>query len=177
MARCPPHRPGPASLPPPSRPRTLHADATLDLISAKLPPVLFTILLRILQSQYEDGPWGVNHNPEQTAFCVLALAQLASLPYTSLIRDQIDAAISTDRAWLGASGMATSAHINPVSYISVGKINYGIDHVSQGYVISALNAPVPTYAPETVSSGAPTISEKRVESFSKFYFRGPMLKA
>ena len=118
----------------------------------------------------------MNHNPEETAYCVLALAQLASLPYTSLIRDQIDAAIASGRAYLHTSGMATSAYINPASYIWVEKISYAIEHVCQGYVISALNAPVPTYAPETVNSGAPSISEKRVEYFSKFYFRCPMFK-
>ena len=118
----------------------------------------------------------MNHNPEETAYCVLALAQLASLPYTSLIRDHIDDAIASGRTYLQASDAAAGAYVNPASYIWIGKINYSVEHLCRGYVISALNAPVPTYAPEAVSSGAPTISEKRVKSFSKFYFRCPMFK-
>ncbi|KAF7362455.1 Ent-kaurene synthase [Mycena venus] len=154
----------------------LFAEASPDFISAKLHPVLFTILLRILQSQHADGSWGVNPNSEETAYCVLALAQLASLPYTSLIRDQIDISIGSGRAYLQASGTATRALVDPASHIWVGKINYGIQHVRQGYVISALAAPVPTYAPETMGLGAPRLSETRIEYFREFYSRCRMFQ-
>jgi hypothetical protein len=118
----------------------------------------------------------MNPNSEETAYCVLALAQLASLPYTSLIRDQIDISIGSGRAYLRASGTATRALIDPASHIWVGKINYGIEHVRQGYVISALAAPVPTYAPETMGSGAPCLIETRIEYFREFYSRCRMFQ-
>ncbi|KAJ6480332.1 Ent-kaurene synthase [Mycena sanguinolenta] len=149
----------------------LFAEVSSDNISAKLPPVLFTILLQILQSQHADGSWGVNPNAEETAYCILALAQLASLPYTSPIHDQIVISIGSGRAYLQASGRAARAPIDSDSHIWVGKVNYGIEHICQGYVISALAAPVPTYAPETLGSGAPGLSETQIEYFRELYSR------
>ncbi|KAK7460601.1 hypothetical protein VKT23_009321 [Stygiomarasmius scandens] len=155
--------------------RGLYGDAVSeDLLTLKTPIALFQILLRIMQSQNEDGSWGTrNPNVEETAYCVLALAQLASLPYHALLRDQIDTSVAAGRRYIQAN-ISQSSYIEPDSYIWVGKVAYGIEHVCRGYVISALNAPVPTYSPESVSSGAPPIPVKRVEYFTNFYFQLPM---
>ncbi|KAF5367991.1 hypothetical protein D9758_004488 [Tetrapyrgos nigripes] len=118
-------------------------------LGVRLPLVLFKILSCILQTKNEDGSWGVNGNPEETAYCVLSLARLASLPCigTKSFSKQIDLAIASGRRYLKPW---VSRKLEASSLIWIGKVLYSSERVCRSYVIAALHAPVPTYSPETL---------------------------
>ncbi|KAE9384770.1 hypothetical protein BT96DRAFT_1026800 [Gymnopus androsaceus JB14] len=124
-------------------------DVPENLITAKIPTVLFKILSCMLQTQNEDGSWGDNGNPEETADCVLSLARLASLPCASSFHGQITAAIASGRRYLEPW---VSKELNATSLIWIEKVLYSIECICRSYVIAALHAPVPTYLPENLPS-------------------------
>ena len=147
------------------------------LLTVKIPVTLFQMVVRALQSQRSDGSWGTNGSREETAYAIVALANLASLPYTEIIRDQIETAISCGRKSLSSRCIARDSMLGSDDFIWVGKIGYGVEHVCRSYILAAMHVPVPMYRPSTVSSGAPPVSAGSVENFTKFYLRLPMFNA
>ncbi|KAF5345036.1 hypothetical protein D9758_010408 [Tetrapyrgos nigripes] len=124
-------------------------DAPENIIRAKIPAVLFKILSCILRTQNEDGSWGDNGNPEETADCVLSLARLASLPCATPFNIQIKSAITSGRRYLEPW---VSKELDATSLIWIEKVLYSIERICRSYVIAALHAPVPMYPPTTLPS-------------------------
>ena len=149
-------------------------DISQNLLNVKIPVTLFQMLLRTLQSQRSDGSWGPNGSREETAYAILALANLASLPYTELLREQIHTAITRGRKSLSSRWEARDSILGSDDFIWVGKIGYGVEHVCRSYTLAAMHVPVPMYEASTVSSGAPPVPVRSVEKFTKFYLRLPM---
>ncbi|KAF9061663.1 terpenoid cyclases/protein prenyltransferase alpha-alpha toroid, partial [Rhodocollybia butyracea] len=129
-------------------------DISEALITVKIPAILFKILSCVLQTQNEDGSWGSNGNPEETADCVLSLARLASLPCASSFQSRITAAIASGRSYLEPW---VSKELDATSLIWIEKVLYSIERICRSYVIAALHAPVPTYPPETLPSTSKSI--------------------
>ena len=93
--------------------------------------VLFQILTRTLQSQNEDGSWGKKGNREETAYALITLANVDSLPFVTPIAGQIETAISKGRKYLNATGALENLKLTPNDYVWSGKIAYGVEHVCQ----------------------------------------------
>ncbi|CAF4038026.1 unnamed protein product [Adineta steineri] len=97
-----------------------------NLIKDKVPIVLFQLIVRILQSQsMETGSWGANGSRQETSYAIIALANLASLPFVESIREQIDVAIARGRAYLQSTSHTNSTEVESKELLWIGKIVYG----------------------------------------------------
>ena len=136
--------------------------------------VLFQILTRTLQSQNEDGSWGKTGNREETAYALLTLANVDSLPFVTPIAGQIESAISLGRKYLKTTGALDNTELTPNDYVWRGKIAYGVEHVCHSYVLAALNTPVPQFLLGPRVSDLVSMPFKRLSTFAKFYSKLPM---
>ena len=136
--------------------------------------VLFQILVRVLQQQNEDGSWGSRGSREETAYAIISLSNVASLPFITPIAGQIETAISRGRKYLKSIKASENIKLTPNDYIWVGKISYGVESVCLTYVLAALNTPVPHYSLGPRVSSLITIPVQRVSSFANFYAKLPM---
>jgi hypothetical protein len=149
-------------------------DIPEHLLRVKVMVVLFQILTRTLQQQNEDGSWGTNGSREETAYAILTLANVDSLPFVTPIASQIELAISTGRKYLKSTKALENIKLTPNDYIWAGKVSYGVENVCHSYVLGALNTPVPQYLLGPRVASLVNIPNKRVSSFAKFYQRLPM---
>ena len=143
-------------------------------MKVKVMVVLFQILTRTLQQQAEDGSWGVAGSREETAYAIITLANVDSLPFVTPIATQIESAISRGRKYLKSINALEDIKLTPTDYIWAGKISYGVENVCHSYVLGAMNAQVPQYLLGPRVSALVNIPAKRVSSFTKFYGRLPM---
>jgi hypothetical protein len=148
----------------------LHDSTTLDVPKNLLSAIttLFHILLRILEGQNFDGSWG---SREETAYAVIALANISSLPFVVSITAQVKLAIQRGRKYLQSiAGM--QARLTMKDFIWVGKVSYAVENVCHSYILAALSTPVPRYAATMLPIDLPL---QRVNSFAKFYSKLPSL--
>ena len=152
---------------------------TEDFFKAKIPITLFQILLRILQSQSDKtGSWGRNGSREETAYAVIALANLASLQFVQLIRAQIDAAVTRGRHYLLSTSAANIQKLDDKDCIWVGTVAYAVETVCLSYVLSALHIPIPFFSfSSKIEALLPRIPLDRVNSFATFYSQLRMFKS
>jgi len=116
--------------------RKLPASNSNTLLVQKLLITLFQVLVCTLQAQNEDGSWGCKQG-EPSAYAILTLVSLASLPVAVAIKPHILAAIKKGRMFL--SDLPSS--IEP-DYIWIEKVTYRSKNFHQAYVLAALNAPL-----------------------------------
>lgn len=146
------------------------------LLQVKVMVVLFQILSRILQQQNEDGSWGPLGSREETAYAIITLANVDSLPFVTPVAGQIEAAISRGRKYLKTLNALDEIKLTPKDYIWSGKISYGVENVCHSYVLAALNTPVPQFLLGPRVSALVNIPAKRLSSFAKFYGKLPMFQ-
>ncbi|KAJ7096213.1 hypothetical protein C8R44DRAFT_813352 [Mycena epipterygia] len=144
------------------------ADFPELLVQTKTPVALFQILVRILQGQGSDGSWG---SCEETAYALLALTKLATLPFVSVMHDTIQQALLSGRDFL----LLTSGDgdTGDRACLWIDKINYRIPPVSYSYVLAALHATA-SHIPNSASVFGQLdrlilIPMKRVRGFLHFY--------
>ena len=146
------------------------------LLQVKVMVVLFQILSRTLQQQNQDGSWGPLGSREETAYAIITLANVDSLPFVTPVAGQIEAAISRGRKYLKSINALEEIKLTPKDYIWTGKISYGVENVCHSYVLAALNTPVPQFLLGPRVSALVNIPAKRLGSFAKFYSKLPMFK-
>lgn len=73
-----------------------------DLLKVRLPVSLLQATSRTLSSQNRNGSWGKegSNSLEETAYAIITLANLASLPFTTSIHAEIHTAIASARKFL-----------------------------------------------------------------------------
>ena len=69
-----------------------------DLLREKIPVILFDILLKALGSHEDDGSWSHQHEP--TAYAILTLVALRSLPWIDSLTPMIQSRIDQGREYL-----------------------------------------------------------------------------
>jgi hypothetical protein len=87
-----------------------------------------------MATQRPDGAWGSLGPFEETAYAVLTLVSLLSLPLPASLSRKAILAIETGRAFLLTRG---DAHCE---FLWIEKITYGSKHLMDTYVLTALNA-------------------------------------
>ncbi|KAL8665782.1 MAG: hypothetical protein Q9202_001904 [Teloschistes flavicans] len=102
------------------------------LIHARVPTVLVQILHRTLLLQMPDGSWG-HSSYEPTAYAILTLISISSLPWFDVVQDSITRAVISGQQYLASRKDKTS---NP-SYVWIEKVTYSMPAVSQAYYIAA----------------------------------------
>ena len=141
-----------------------------DLIHDQVPLVLFQILIRTLEKQSSDGSWGLRvPSREITAYAVLTLKTLSSLPWLAHFKFQLQAAIRRGSTFL----VMNYDDWNCEEYIWVEKVTYALTPLSRTYCLAALCAGTSLSWGERVASLV-TISSEKVVKLSKFFSQLPM---
>jgi ABC-type phosphate transport system permease subunit len=123
-----------------------------DIIGLQAVPLLLQCLRKTLHGQRADGAWGAVGLIEETAYAVLTLVSLLSLPMPATLSRKALAAMDAERRFLRARG---DSHCE---FLWIVKITYGSKHLLDAYVLSALHA-----RPESLSSRTLPEHEPRLE--------------
>jgi hypothetical protein len=118
------------------------------LLDFKVPVVLTQLLTRLLRTQCSDGSWN-NGSHEVTAYCILALTSLCSVPFPLGLNDEIIAALHSGRKYLHS----LKGNWKPQP-IWIEKVRYYSPILTDVYCTSALLAPVPS-SPAVTSKSHP----------------------
>ncbi|KAI0409841.1 ent-kaurene synthase [Xylaria palmicola] len=111
-------------------------DLPQDLISEQMPIVLFQTMMRTLQTQQKNGSWIFRSvSREITAYSVLTLKALGSIPWFVQFGSQIHSAIHSGMAYLTANRNLW----DEPEHIWVAKVTYALPSVSKAYMIAALS--------------------------------------
>ncbi|KAI0412420.1 ent-kaurene synthase [Xylaria grammica] len=116
------------------------SDLPQELILEQMPIVLLQVMMRTLQGQQKDGSWIFGSaSRETTAYAVLTLKVLGSLPWFTRFEPQTKSAIHNGLAYL----VLNRALWDEPEYIWVAKVTYALPPVSRAYIIAALSANAP----------------------------------
>lgn len=112
-----------------------------SLLKQRVLPVLFGMTFTILEQQDQDGSWG-HLSRETTAYAVITLASVASLPLCDTLRPQIELTIRSGRAFL----QQQVEHWAEPDFIWRGKAVYGLGILAEAYTIAAMRTSSDNYA-------------------------------
>lgn len=138
-----------------------------DLLCDQIPVVLFQALVRCLKSQGSDGSW--RHSTEVTAYAVLTLANLASLPWLNGISDNVYQAIRSGRQYI-----EIHRHSSEAEYLWIEKVSYGSKSLYKAYTLAALHMTIPTHQFGDKVKALASVPWKSVFKFAKFYSMLPI---
>ena len=135
-----------------------------SLIYQDLPRTLLDILGRTMRSQQDDGSWVSKR--EVTAYAVLTLAPLLSLPWVDFLKPEGIACMYRGKAYL-----ENNRHQWRVAErVWVEKTVYGSPNLSQAYCLAALKIVVPTmFVSAKISDMFPTQVVKKIAKMSGFF--------
>lgn len=105
-----------------------------DIIQDQIPKCLQGVLNRVICGQNDDGSWGNMHGAEETAYAVIALAQLASHAAIASDYSKADLAIARGKQFL----LETWTMGQKPDRIWTGKVMHGISYVHNAHVLAAL---------------------------------------
>ena len=109
-----------------------------QFLKDRVPLVLTQIVSRIVCSQQRDGSWGSRSSTEETAYAVMALKDSRTLPWFSLVREDIDIAIRTGQEYLAEH----KAYWTMPQYLWIEKVTYGNPVLSEAYCLAAMKPPL-----------------------------------
>ncbi|OCK76819.1 hypothetical protein K432DRAFT_264366, partial [Lepidopterella palustris CBS 459.81] len=136
-----------------------------SLIQDKILIILVQILSRTLLGQEDQGSWA-NGSHEVTAYAVLTLIELSSLPYSLRLKDAISIAISKGQQFLSKH----LGHWTPSS-IWIEKVTYSSPLLTSAYCLAALHA---TARFDSASIMSDRSSEAKLQKFQHFFSRLPL---
>ena len=136
-----------------------------DLIHNELPLVLFQALSRTLQRQRASGFWGRTDSPEETAYSLLAIAALSSLPFIGPLDEDIQNAIHKGRAALES----LSGAVSTAEYLWIEKVTYSSPILCETYILAALHATAQLEKHVYRHQPTEVINMKKVNKFLPFY--------
>jgi hypothetical protein len=136
-----------------------------DLIHNELPLVLFQALSRTLQRQRASGFWGRTDSPEETAYSLLAIAALSSLPFITPLDEDIQNAIHKGRTALESLTVAVST----AEYLWIEKVTYSSPILCETYILAALHATAQLEKHVYRHQPTEVINMKKVNKFLPFY--------
>ncbi len=103
-----------------------------ELLCEKVMPVLLQCLVRTLHSQQLNGYWGCKGPREETAYAILTLSNLQTLPLAQYFRSEIVSAIDRGRSFLKTSDQ------HELEYLWIEKVSYTSSNVTEAYINAAL---------------------------------------
>ncbi len=131
----------------------------------QVPITLVQILAKLLSAQNNDGSWGRRDCAETTAYALLALLAIASLPYMHIMDIEIRNAVVDGRQ---ALSLMRSAWAKPHN-LWVGKTAYGSEKLSEAYSIAALKKPLVEHIHSKQDRAAAEIQAQEILGLSKFF--------
>ncbi|KAL1965541.1 hypothetical protein VTN77DRAFT_5624 [Rasamsonia byssochlamydoides] len=147
-------------------------DLPVDLVN-RIPIVTFQVLVRTLSAQSEQGAWKQNkHSIEITAYAVLTLKLLSSLPWARALETIVQDAINR-----GCSFLETRhARWTEPEYVWIEKVSYGSRILSEVYCLAALRLSGEYAWGEKVTS-LRIIETGAVDKFAQFFSKLPIFSA
>ncbi|KAI9841645.1 MAG: hypothetical protein M1837_000492 [Sclerophora amabilis] len=143
-----------------------------ELILSKIPLVLFQALMQTLQKQNADGSWGPKPSREIAAYAIIALANLASLPFVSGFSAEIKTAIERGRSFI-----ASNNQMPDVEYVWIAKTNYSPINISKAYVLAGRKMSYPKYSLSSSTKDQLDIPEKGLSRYSQIFSQLPHLNS
>jgi len=104
---------------------------TFKLLCEKAMPVLFQCLVRTLHSQHLNGSWGGKGPREETAYAILTLSTLRTLPLAQYFRCEVISAIDRGQSFLKTSDQ------HELGYLWVEKVSYTSSNLTEAYINAA----------------------------------------
>ena len=112
------------------------------LVRDRIPVILIQILNRTLLAQTAGGAWSPNGCPETTAYGILTLKALHSLPWHTSLQEAVVSGIRSGQQFLEQS----EDDWTKPAYIWIGKVTYGIARLSEAYCLAAMKDSVTSHA-------------------------------
>ncbi|KAL9597717.1 MAG: hypothetical protein Q9219_004974 [cf. Caloplaca sp. 3 TL-2023] len=119
-----------------------------------------------MQAQNEDGSWGQGQ-AEPTAYAILTLADLVSLPASTALRMEVIAAIDKGRNFL--------TRVTEADYVWIEKVTFRSRNFHRAYVLAALNAPLANQKFNGKVGKLTKLPWQKIEKLQKFSARIPLL--
>lgn len=113
-----------------------------SLLRDRIPVVLIQILNRTMLAQNTSGAWSLEEWPETTAYGVLTLMTVCSLPWYAPLKA---IAISVARSGQGFLDRSKAGWSKP-AYVWVEKVTFGSAMLSEAYCLAAMKASETTYS-------------------------------
>lgn len=124
--------------------RKMLTGLSTDLILNRVSPILAQLLSRTLLDQNSDGSWGPTVNGpnscEVTAYGILTVKALSSLPFLGAMESEMSKAIEAGRRYL----LLNHDRWTDLSYVWIEKVTYGSAVLAQTYCLAAMNDPKTT---------------------------------
>lgn len=137
-----------------------------ELMQLQLPVVLMQGLTRTLYAQNANGSWGHLSGHEETAYSVLTLANISSLPFTQILDEEIRTAILRGRTFLRSVNIASVKG----DWLWIEKTTYRSQPLAQSYVLGALQCNTPTVKlGSKVEELFTAVSTPKIANFSTFW--------
>jgi hypothetical protein len=112
----------------------LSDDSTVELITSRIPKMALQMLIRTLSIQIKDGSWA--SSVEVTAYGVLTLKRMKSLPWNEDLKTLVDRAISKGIGFLETN----ESRWDIPDLIWIEKTTYGSSILSQTYCLASVTA-------------------------------------
>ena len=139
------------------------------LVRGRILVVLVQISNRTLLSQRLSGAWGPNDSHEVTAYAILTLTSVSSLPFIRVQQTEIASSIQAGRQFLGEN-----RHLWPEpQYIWIEKVTYGSTILSEAYCLAAMNPWMPSYIWSESTVNLEIVSPTVLSKMSQFFLRLP----
>lgn len=139
-----------------------------QLMKGEVLVILWQALTTTLQGQNTTGSWGGPQSREGSAYAILAVNSLASLPAASILRDCIDKALESGRSFLMQSVPDGLVPEN----LWIEKVTYGSRTLSKAYTLAALKCSPSCHLFSRLSDSE--ISTAGKSKASNTYMRMPM---
>ncbi|KAK0701337.1 hypothetical protein B0T21DRAFT_455875 [Apiosordaria backusii] len=141
-----------------------------DLIREQVPIVMSHTLVQTLQLQCSDGSWRpMTASRETTAYAILTIRCLASLPWISRFDTQIQTAVRRGSAYLILNYDKWDLN----EYIWVAKATYALPPVARAYIVAAICADT-SYDWGRKVVELFTVPDAKIIAMASFYERLPM---
>lgn len=133
------------------------------LLQDQVSVVLTQIVNRTLLTQFSTGAWDANASTEATAYGILTLAALVTLPWFAPLRDQVDFAMQEGQRFLqNAQGGWDKPQL-----LWIEKVTYGSRRLSEAYCLAAMMPSISLYAWSDRTINLVDVSGKSISRFSK----------
>ena len=133
------------------------------LLQDQVPVVLTQIVNRTLLTQSSTGAWGANGSPEATAYGILTLAALVTLPWFAPLRDQVDFAMQEGQKFL----LNAQGDWDKPQLLWIEKVTYGSRRLSEAYCLAAMMPSMFPYAWSDRTINFVDVSGNFISRFSK----------
>lgn len=136
------------------------------LVGQEIVLALFQLLLQTLQKQNANGSWGHKPSREMTAYGIMSLANLASLPFASALYPQIENAIENGRKYIN-----NNDNVLENEYVWIAKVSYSPINISRAYIAAAQNVVYPKACLSDKLSKLAEIPQKGAQKYSQMFSR------